>query len=53
MRIAGARLNAAMGREPEAPLSIRTEQFVETEPIARDAALIMARRRPDVLQSRS
>ncbi|MCB1149932.1 TolC family protein [bacterium] len=47
---AGAQLNAALGRDPEAPLSVLGEQRVEIEPLDRDAALALALRRPDVQQ---
>jgi len=50
LKVAGARLNAAMGRDPEAPLTVRREQFIETDEIDRDAALVMAGRRPEVEQ---
>lgn len=45
---AGSNLNALMGRSPEAPLSILTDQVVEEDPIDVDRALELARRRPDV-----
>lgn len=51
LRTAGARLNALMGGEPEAPLSIRNEQRVETDGVARETALALAARRPDVMQA--
>jgi len=51
LRTAGARLNALMGGDPEAPLSIRNEQIVETDDVARGTALDLAARRPDVLQA--
>lgn len=50
LQTAGAQLNAALGRDPEAPLSILREQLVETDPLDRDAALALAVRRPDVQQ---
>ncbi|MBK9304245.1 MAG: TolC family protein [bacterium] len=51
LRTAGARLNALMGGDPEAPLSIRNEQRVETDGVARETALALAARRPDVQQA--
>jgi len=51
LRTAGARLNALMGGDPEAPLSIRNEQRVETDDVVRATALALAARRPDVMQA--
>ena len=50
LRVAGSRLNAAMGRDPEAPIAIRNDQPVETDPISRSRALAMALERPDLRQ---
>jgi outer membrane protein TolC len=50
LRTAGASLNAAMGRDPETPLTILNEQAVETDPVLRERALELALRRPDVQQ---
>ncbi len=48
--LAGAQLNALMGRDPESPLSIRTEQVVELDELIKDKAVAMAEQRPDVAQ---
>ncbi len=50
LKVAGSRLNATMGRDPEAPLTIRREQLVETQIVNRETALVMAGRRPEVEQ---
>ena len=50
LRNQGARLNALMGRAPEAPLSISNQQEVETGHIDRETALAMAQRRPDLTE---
>jgi outer membrane protein TolC len=47
---AGSRLNAVMGQDPKAALTITREIPIETDPIDRDRALAMALRRPDVEQ---
>jgi len=51
LRTAGARLNAVMGADPEAPLSVRNEQRVEADDVSRETALALAARRPDVMQA--
>lgn len=50
LKTAGARLNAELGRDPEAPLTILREQILEHDPLDRAAALALAVRRPDVQQ---
>jgi len=45
---AGARLNALMGRTPDAPLTIANDQAPETAPIATEVALELATSRPDL-----
>ncbi len=45
---AGARLNALMGRDPRAPLSIANAAVLETDPVDRDQALLLAASRPDL-----
>ncbi len=47
---AGSRLNAVMGRDPKAPLTITKETPIETDPIDRERALALALQRPDVGQ---
>jgi len=45
---AGSRLNAVMGRDPAAPLTIRNEELLEDDPIDRDAALVLSASRPEL-----
>lgn len=45
---AGARLNALMGRDPNAPLTIANSAPVEADPIDREVALELAEARPDL-----
>ncbi len=45
---AGAGLNAVMGRDPAAPLTLVNEQPLELLPIDREGALQLARRRPEL-----
>ncbi len=45
---AGSRLNAVMGRDPAAPLTIRNEELLEDDPVDRDAALQLAMSRPEL-----
>jgi len=46
---AGAALNAVMGRDPATPLTLVNEQAVETDPIDREAALVLTVRRPELV----
>jgi cobalt-zinc-cadmium efflux system outer membrane protein len=48
LRVAGADLNALMGRPADDPLTIRREQPIETEPIEVETALALALQRPDL-----
>jgi multidrug efflux system outer membrane protein len=45
---AGSRLNAVMGRDPAAPLTIRNEELLEDGPIDREVALTLAMARPEL-----
>ncbi len=46
---AGARLNAVMGRDPSAPLTIVNELPIETEAIDVDSAVRLSQQRPDLV----
>jgi len=48
LRNDGSRLNALMGRQPAAPLSIANEQVLENNVIRDDVAQDLATRRPDL-----
>lgn len=48
LRNAGSRLNALMGRRPEAPLSIANQVVLELEPVDEAAALHLALGRPEL-----
>ena len=48
--VAGAQLNALMGRDPESPLSILADQVVELGAVDAKTAVELAERRPDVAQ---
>lgn len=48
LRNEGSRLNALMGRRPEAPLRIANEVFVERDPLDDGVALELAQMRPDI-----
>jgi len=48
LRNSGSRLNAVMGRDPLAPISISAEQEIETDPVDPDAAVALAMSRPDI-----
>jgi outer membrane protein TolC len=48
LRNQGARLNALMGRSPEAPLSVANEQVVESDVLVDHTALKLAQQRPDL-----
>ena len=48
LRNDGSRLNALMGRRPEAPLTIVNEQPLELAPLVDDRALALAQERPEL-----
>jgi len=48
LRNQGARLNAMMGRRPEAPLSVANHQVIENDTLDDNTALELAQHRPDL-----
>jgi len=46
---AGSRLNAVMGRDPVASLTIANEELIEVDPLVRDVALDLALARPELV----
>jgi outer membrane protein TolC len=51
LRVAGSRLNALMGRDPNQPLRVLAEADLELGEIDRETALALARVRPDLAAS--
>jgi outer membrane protein TolC len=49
LRNEGGRLNALLGRRPEAPLAVSNWQPIETDPLDEEAALGMAQQRPELM----
>lgn len=49
LRNEGSRLNALLGRRPEAPLKVANDQPIEMDPLREEAALRLAQQRPELM----